>query len=129
MKLGYTLIYVTDVAQTVSFYEKAFGLQVNFLHESGHYGELKTGETALAFIKEELMNGYNFNFKPNRLADNPAGFEIAFVTDTVQEAYDHAVNNGALPLQAPEEKPWGQVVAYVKDINGVLVEICSPMQF
>jgi hypothetical protein len=26
-----------------------------------------------------------------------------------------------------DEKPWGQVVAYVRDLNGYLVEICTPM--
>lgn len=27
----------------------------------------------------------------------------------------------------PFEKPWGQTVGYVRDINGVLIELCSPM--
>ena len=28
---------------------------------------------------------------------------------------------------APQEKPWGQVVAYVKDLNGIIVELCTSM--
>lgn len=27
----------------------------------------------------------------------------------------------------PTKKPWGQVVSYVRDCNGLLVEICSSM--
>jgi hypothetical protein len=27
----------------------------------------------------------------------------------------------------PKQKPWGQTVGYVHDLNGFLVEICSPM--
>ncbi|MDR6644219.1 putative glyoxalase superfamily protein PhnB [Luteibacter sp. 1214] len=26
-----------------------------------------------------------------------------------------------------EEKPWGQRVGHLRDLNGVIVEICSPM--
>ncbi len=27
----------------------------------------------------------------------------------------------------PNTKPWGQVVAYVRDLDGFLIEICTPM--
>jgi len=30
-------------------------------------------------------------------------------------------------VSEPETKPWGQTVAYVRDRNGFLVELCSPM--
>ena len=54
MKLGYTIIYVPNVTQTLEFFEKAFGLKKKFLHDSGDYGELDTGETALAFASHDL---------------------------------------------------------------------------
>jgi len=34
---------------------------------------------------------------------------------------------GARLVQAPEQMPWGQTVAYVADINDVLVELCTPV--
>lgn len=43
MKLGYTIAYVSDVAESIAFYEHAFGLKRRFIHESGQYGELETG--------------------------------------------------------------------------------------
>ena len=55
MKLGYTIIYVPNVAESLSFFESAFGLSRRFLHESGDYGELETGETTLAFASHELL--------------------------------------------------------------------------
>ncbi|MNY24545.1 Glyoxalase-like domain protein [compost metagenome] len=54
-------------------------------------------------------------------------FEIAFETDDVEGAFQRAVTNGARPVSAPEQMPWGQTVSYVADINGYLVEICSPV--
>ena len=40
MKLGYTIIYVPDVAASLSFFKSVFGLSRRFLHESGDCGEL-----------------------------------------------------------------------------------------
>ena len=37
MKLGYTILYVSDVAASPQFFERAFGLKRRFLHESGTY--------------------------------------------------------------------------------------------
>ena len=54
MKLGYTIVYVPDVAQSLKFFKQAFGLPTRFLHESGTYGEVETGETTLAFAAHAL---------------------------------------------------------------------------
>ena len=127
MKFGYTLIYVSDVPATLAFYEAAFGLQTKFLHESNDYGELDTGETALGFLSNQMAEFNGVKIEPNDPSKTPAGFEIVFVTEDVQAAYDTAVKAGASPQSPPAEKPWGQVVAYVRDLNGCLVELCSPM--
>lgn len=47
MKYGYTIVYVDSVAETLAFYEKAFGFATRFLHESGQYGELDAAEGSL----------------------------------------------------------------------------------
>lgn len=48
MKFGYTIIYVSSVPESLDFYKEAFGFETRFLHESGQYGELDTGETTLS---------------------------------------------------------------------------------
>jgi predicted enzyme related to lactoylglutathione lyase len=50
MKLGYILLYVENVEQTMNFYAQAFGLEKGFLHED-QYGEMVTGETRLGFVQ------------------------------------------------------------------------------
>lgn len=128
MKLGYTIAYVSDVAESIAFYEQAFGLKRRFIHESGQYGELDTGETTLAFAshalgKSNFKNGYVEADK----SEKPLGIEVALVTSNVQAAHQQAVSTGAIELKAPEAKPWGQVVSYVRCPDGTLVEICSPV--
>ncbi len=40
MTFAYTILYVPDVVRAIEFYERAFGFQRGFVHESGEYGEL-----------------------------------------------------------------------------------------
>jgi lactoylglutathione lyase len=125
MNFAYTILYVTSVEQTLDFYVRAFGFKRKFIHESGDYGELDTGATALAFSSLTLMHQLGKN--PS-LADAKApSFELAFTTDDVTAAMDHAVAAGAQIVSAPKLMQWGQTVGYVADINGFLIEICTPM--
>ncbi|UPG84291.1 VOC family protein [Luteibacter aegosomatis] len=127
MRLGYTIIYVQDVTSTVAFYERAFGLQRRFVHESGLYAEMATGDTTLGFAAESMAERNGVAIRPNGRNELPAGFEICLVTEAPEQGYDQAVAAGALPVKGVDTKPWGQRVGYVRDINGCLVEICSPM--
>ncbi len=128
MKLGYTIAYVPSVESSLRFFNLAFGLQQKFLHESGDYGELNTGETTLAFASHALGK-LNFPDGHVRASDSkqPLGMEIALVTEDVHAAHGAAVAHGATELAAPAQKPWGQVVSYVRAPDGTLVELCSPV--
>lgn len=128
MKLGYTILYVPDVAASLAFFERAFGLERKFLHESGTYGELDTGETTLSFAAHSLGDG---NFPGGHVeahaSQKPLGMEIALVTSDVASAHKKAIASGARELSAPNVKPWGQTVSYVRAPDGCLIELCTPM--
>lgn len=126
MKLGYTLFYVDDVLKTMDFYEKAFGLKKGLMVEND-YGEMITGETKLGFVNHETASSHGFEYEKSHLQKKSAAFEIGFVTTDVINAFQTAVNAGAIPISEPKTKPWGQIVSYVRDCNGFLVEICSPI--
>ncbi|MES2951360.1 MAG: VOC family protein [Pseudomonadota bacterium] len=125
MQLGYTILYVEDVKRSLAFYEKAFGMQTKFLHDSGDYGELNTGATTLAFSSRQLMRQLGKN--PSASDAHAPAFEIALLTSDVAAAVQRAVDAGAELIQPPKDMPWGQTLAYVADQDGVLVEICTPM--
>lgn len=128
MKFGYTIVYVSSVVDTLSFYNQAFGFETRFLHESGDYGELNTGETVLAFASHELGElNLDGHYQKTDLNTPPAGVELAFVTDDVASAYAQAIAAGAVAVKEPIAKPWGQMVAYVRSCEGSLIELCSPV--
>ncbi|HEY9825820.1 MAG TPA: VOC family protein [Stenomitos sp.] len=128
MKFGYTIIYVPSVTDTLNFYKDAFGFETRFLHESEQYGELNTGDTVLAFASHEMgeMN-LDGDYQHTDLNQIPFGVELAFVTDDVASAYQKAVASGAVGIKEPSQKPWGQVVGYVRAKDGTLIELCSPV--
>lgn len=128
MRFGYTILYVRDVAASLDFYERAFDQKGRFVHESGQYAELETGATTLAFAAHELAalsvpGAFNGGESGHR---SPA-FEICFVTDDVEAAFARAVDAGAIEASLPARKPWGQEVAYVRDLDGNLVELATPV--
>lgn len=129
MRFGYTILYVEDVGRSLDFYERALGVRRRFLHESGEYGELETGATALAFATHGLAAS-NLPGVYDSVAENGGRppFEVCFVTEDVEGAYGRAVEAGAEAVTEPQTKPWGQDVAYVCDPDGNLIELASPVE-
>ncbi len=127
MQFGYAILYVEQVEATLSFYEKAFGITGKMVMP-GEYGELDTGSTKLAFAARALVTTLFATPLQDGGVDKPAApMEIALVTPDVEKAFDKAVSAGAVAVAKPAQKPWGQLIAYVRDNNGFLVELCTPM--
>ena len=128
IQYAYTILYVKDVAESLAFYQKAFGFEQKFITPEKDYGELLSGATTIAFASLELANS---NLKEGFLASQdsskPFGIELAFTSDSVTELMTQALAAGASLVAEVSTKPWGQQVGYLRDINGFLIEICSPM--
>ncbi len=130
VSLGYVILYVKDVSAALAFYEEAFGLSKRFFHDDNGkaYGELETGATRLAFASIELAKAHlKQEVVAASLDKAPLGVEIALVTADVAALYARAVKAGATTLSEPTIKPWGQTVAYVRDAEGHIVELCTPL--
>ena len=128
--LGYVLLYVNDVAASLAFYEKAFGLARRFFHDDNGkaYGELETGAIRLAFVSLALAQEHLKQEIVAAAPDKaPLGVEIALTTPDVPALFKRAVQAGAVTVSEPATKPWGQTVAYLRDNSGHLVELCTPM--
>ena len=128
IKYGYTILYVDSVEETLAFYAKAFGFTQKLLTPDKDYGELDTGGTTLAFAKHAIAeyNGITMSKLNSELPVAP--FEITFVTEDIENTWEQAIDAGATVVKEPAPKPWGQTVAYLRDINGFLVELCTPVK-
>lgn len=129
VSLGYVINYVTNVEESIRFFENVCGYKRRFIDESGDYGEVDAGgSVVLSFAthqlgKHNLPNGY-ISMSDSK---KPLGIELALVTEHVNELHKKSLEYGAIELSAPEVKPWGQTVSYVQAPFGLLLELCSPI--
>ena len=122
---GYTILYVKNVEATLVFYAKAFGIAEKFITVEKDYGELETGGTTLAFASYSVAEFNGIGVEKRDSNAMPSPFEVTFVVDDIEGAWNQAVEAGAEIVREPNQKPWGQTVGYLRDINGFLVEICT----
>lgn len=128
LSYSYTILYVESVEQTITFYEKAFGFIKKFMTPEGDYGELLSGDTTIAFASLELGESNLKNgFIPSHRNNKPFGIELTFVSSDIKADFNKAIQEGAIVIEDLTVKPWGQTVGYIKDINGFLIEICTPI--
>ena len=129
MKYAYTILYVESVEKSITFYESAFGFQKKFMTPEADYGELVTGETTIAFASNTLgQSNFKQGFEKLSADRKPNGVEMAFTTETIEEDFETAIKHGAIAYQPIVEKSWGQKVGYLRDLNGFLIEICTPIK-
>ena len=128
LHLGWVIVYVDDPTAASAFYARTFGLRPEFAAPDGSYAQLDTGATKLAFASYALGEA-NFDDGVRRAAldGQPANVEIALVADDVDSVHAAALAGGCIPLAAPEDKPHGQRVAFVRDPFGMLVELATPI--
>ncbi|MDG1290967.1 MAG: hypothetical protein P8I34_05785 [Flavobacteriaceae bacterium] len=55
------------------------------------------------------------------------GVEMVFVTGKIDADFKKAIEMGAIEFEPLTNKPWVQKVGYLRDNNGFLIEICTPM--
>lgn len=128
LKLGYVILYVENVSQTIEFYERAFGFEKKLVTPEGDYGELESGDTTVAFASIALGNtNFKNGFQIISNSDKPIGVELVFVTENIEADFKTALDEGASEYEPLSRKPWGQTVGYLRDINGFLIEICTPI--
>ena len=133
-RLGWTILYVANVARSRAFYVAALGLRPGTSAPPGSdapvFAEFETGSTRLALCSRELAAS-NFSspafFSPASLDAPAQASEVAIVVADVPSAFARAVEAGAVAAEPPKTKPWGQLVSYIRDLDGHVVEICSEM--
>ncbi len=128
VKFSYMIFYIKDLEKTLAFYKAAFDLETGFKAESNLYAELKTEGVKLAFVLEKFERKVIPEFYSHDLNKPPAACEIVFTVADVSAALEKAKNAGATEIVAPKQMPWGQTICYVRDPEGITIEIASEME-
>ncbi len=88
-----------------------------------------SGQTTIAFASLDLGNSnFKNGFKKIDINEKPFGIEMAFTSENIESDFQNAINSGATEYEPIIEKPWGQKVGYLRDNNGFLIEVCTPIK-
>jgi uncharacterized glyoxalase superfamily protein PhnB len=129
LRFGYTVMWVKDAARSAEFYGNAFGLRERTRMQTHltPWIEMETGATTIAFAEygeaDVLFQGMYRALDSKEL---PSAILLSFVTSDVAGVFAAAIKAGATVIDEPRTEPWGQTIARIRDLNGVLVSLASP---
>lgn len=124
-----TIFYVDDMAATKAFYKRVFDMEPSFESPAGRFMIMKTQpEGAIAFGLRPFVETHMVGQKTVAATPQttPLAVEICFTTDNLEALFKKVVSAGASPVVEPKRLPWGDWCAYVKDNNGLFIELTQP---
>ena len=126
MRLDGFGLLVQDMGRMIRFYRDVLGFEIKEAEDTSNVYLVKDGTLFLLYGREDFEKMTRRRYEYVKGCNGHS--EIALYVDTfdaVDEAFDHAVKNGAAPVLAPETEPWGQRTCYIADPEGNLIEIGS----
>jgi lactoylglutathione lyase len=109
---AFPIFYAQDVARAVDFYRSAFGFELAFRWPA------QGDELEFAFLRLEPL-GIGIAREP--LADEQ--FQLCIYTDDVDAAAERLRAAGAEEVQPPTDQPWGERLAFFRDLDGHLLHV------
>ena len=117
-ELGHVILYVSDLAASVTFYRDVVGLSHKFT-DAG-YAEFETGGARFALYEQrraEWLTGHP-------VEPGPAG-EIVLLVDDVDAVAAMLHARGVPVLAEPADRPWGHRTLHIADPDGFVVEFAE----
>jgi len=122
-RLGYAILFVSDLERSVAFYRHVLGLPFRFASES--YAEFATdGAKFSLFARSHLPELIGREAPPGE-APWPQG-EVAFFVDDVDAEHERLARAGVRILAPPTDRPWGERTLHFADPDGNVVELTRP---
>ena len=122
-RLGYAILFVSDLERSVAFYRDVLGLPFRFASES--YAEFATDGAKFSLFARSHLPELIGREAPQGEAPWPQG-EVAFFVDDVDAEHERLARAGVRILAAPTDRPWGERTLHVADPDGNVVELTGP---
>ncbi|GAA1627262.1 VOC family protein [Kribbella alba] len=117
-RIGYVILYVSDLDASIAFYRDVVGLPYKFT-DAG-YAEFATEGTRFALYERrraEWLTG-------RAITPGPAA-EIVLLVDDVDAHASRLAALDATILTGPADRPWGHRTLHVADPDGFVVELAQ----
>lgn len=119
-RLGYAILFVSDLEASIAFYRDVIGLPFRFANES--YAEFATEGAKFSLFARSHLPRLIGREAPAGAAPWPQG-EVAFYCDDVDAEHERLAAHGVRVLAPPTDRPWGERTLHVADPDGYVVEL------
>lgn len=120
VRLGYAILFVSELDRSVAFYRDLIGLPFRFANES--YAEFATGGAKFSLYARSHLRELIGVDAPAGAVPWPQG-EVAFFCDDVDAEHARLAAAGVRVLAPPTDRPWGERTLHVADPDGNVVEL------
>ena len=120
-------ILTDDTPRLAAFYRDVLGFSVK--QDLGGYAEFESPGVRYAICTHQIMSEATSHASFGDLRSGQS-FELAFPCETpqdVDESYERVIANGATPVHAPANMPWGQRTAFFADPDGNIHELFADL--
>lgn len=120
MQFASAVVYTDDVSATVEFYVSVTGIEPSLYDRELGFALLGTDQLVAIASHDAGVLMLEDAYETVR-TDRVRGAELAFWVEDVPDAFQRALEAGAVALTSPRVMPWGQTVAYVEAPEGTIV--------
>ena len=119
-------IRINDFDKAFDFYTNILALSVKTVDKENKFAEVKLGELVIALLTKETLEGM-CGYENFSTSEKPSNIFAVEVSD-VKTATEQLKAKGVEFIQDPKTTPWGQKVAYFKDIEGYIWELSEKFE-
>ena len=124
-RLSQTYLLVTDIEESIRFYESIFGLTIEERSDDKAVFDTGPGELVLeADFTEETLQAFGLT-PPG--PDRGNGVIIVLEVDDVDRIAERAGSDGVDVLFGPEAVDWGRRICLLEDPDGYVIEAYRPL--
>jgi lactoylglutathione lyase len=116
MRLNYTIVFVSDMARSVSFYRDVLGLPLKF--ESPEWTEFATVGATLALHRSEISNPDDFDQRREPAGRCRPGFQVP----NLDKFHKRMMEQNVTCIQKPTAV-FGSRVAQYRDPDGLVLSV------
>jgi lactoylglutathione lyase len=119
-RLGYAILFVSDIEVSVRFYRDVLGVPFRFANES--YAEFATEGAKFGLYARRALPALIGAQAPTGPVPWPQG-EVAFFVQDPDGDHERLRRAGVTILAPPTDRPWGERTLHIADPDGNVVEL------
>lgn len=115
-------IHVPNVWQTYEWYRQVFGLTADLASDATSARFAVPGHL-LTFVAHQAQEEAFGTRRLNSFLSDPPALHLTIATADVAALFAHALAHGAVAVLDPLPEAAGRIVASLRDLNGILIQL------